>query len=145
MTIDVTRDIRSEVWEKLIINLCGAPMMVLTQMQAADVYSDPACALAAHRIGAETAAIARALGCTIGFDADRWIEQGRNFKHKASMARDLELGRAMEIDALLTVPLQLARELGVATPTLDLLIALTVLRARAAGLYEGQSHLAAAE
>ena len=36
------------------------------------------------------------------------------------MARDLELGRAMEIDALLTVPLQLARELGVATPTLDL-------------------------
>ncbi len=145
MTIDITRDIRSEVWEKLIINLCGAPMMVLTQMQAADVYSDPACALAAARIGAEAAAIGRALGCTIAFDADRWIAQGRNFKHKASMARDLELGRAMEIDAVLTVPLQLARELGVATPTLDLLIALTVLRARAAGLYEGESRLAAAE
>ena len=34
MTIDITRDIRAEIWEKLIVNLCGVPMMVLTQMRA---------------------------------------------------------------------------------------------------------------
>jgi 2-dehydropantoate 2-reductase len=135
MTIDVTRDIRSEIWKKLTVNLCGVPMMVLTQSPACDVYTDPACAQAALRVGAEVTAIARALGCTVGLDLARWIEQGRSFQHKASMARDLELGRSMEIDAMLTVPLALARELGVATPTLDLLAALTVLRARAAGLY----------
>jgi len=106
-------------------------------MRACDVYSDAACAQAASQVGAEATAIARALGCTVGFDADRWIAQGRALKHKASMARDLELGRPMEIDAMLTVPLDLARELGVATPTLDLLAALTKLRARAAGLYGG--------
>ncbi len=139
MTIDISRDIRSEVWDKLIVNLCGVPMMVLTQMRACDVYSDPACAQAASQVGAEATAIARALGCTVGFDADRWIAQGRALKHKASMARDLELGRPMEIDAMLTVPLDLARELGVATPTLDLLAALTKLRARAAGLHGGGS------
>jgi len=139
MTIDVTRDIRSEIWEKLISNLCGMPMMVLTQMQACDVYRDPACAQAAHRISAEVAMIARALGRSVSFNADRQIEQGRSFRHKASMARDLELGRPMEIDSMLTVPLELAREFKVATPTLDLLAALTVLRSRAAGLYGGEA------
>ncbi len=54
---------------------------------------------------------------------------------KASMAQDLELGRAMEIDAMFTVPLMLARELKIATPTLDLLAALVRLRAKSAGLY----------
>jgi 2-dehydropantoate 2-reductase len=108
-------------------------------MRACDVYRDAACAEAAHLISAEVAAIGRAPGRTVAFNADRQIEQGRSFQHKASMARDLELGRAMEIDSMLTVPLQLARELGVATPTLDLLAALTVLRARAAGLYGGAS------
>ena len=34
-------------------------------------------------------------------------------------------------------PLALARLVGVQTPTLDLLVALCKLRARAAGLYEG--------
>jgi 2-dehydropantoate 2-reductase len=52
------------------------------------------------------------------------------------MAQDLELGRPMEIDAMLTAPLALARELGVPTPTLNLLVALTTLRARTAGLYD---------
>ena len=41
----------------------------------------------------------------------------------------------MEIDALYTVPLEMARLMGVATPTLDLLVAMIRLRARAAGLY----------
>ena len=41
----------------------------------------------------------------------------------------------MEIDALYTVPLEMARLMSVATPTLDLLAAMIRLRARAAGLY----------
>jgi len=41
----------------------------------------------------------------------------------------------MEIDGIFDAPLALARLVGVATPTLDLLVALCKLRARAAGLY----------
>jgi 2-dehydropantoate 2-reductase len=41
----------------------------------------------------------------------------------------------MEIDALYSIPLEMARHLGIPTPTLDLLVGLVKLRARSAGLY----------
>ena len=59
----------------------------------------------------------------------------RGMDHKPSILQDLELGRPMEIDGLFDAPLVLARIAGVATPTLDLLVALCKLRARASGLY----------
>ena len=79
--------------------------------------------------------IGRALGCDIRFDVERQIASGRTLNHKPSMVQDLELGRPMEIDSMLTVPLQLAKELGVAVPTFELLATLVKLRARSAGLY----------
>jgi ketopantoate reductase len=41
----------------------------------------------------------------------------------------------MEIDALYTVPLELARLMGVKTPMLDLLVSMIRVKSRAAGLY----------
>jgi 2-dehydropantoate 2-reductase len=41
----------------------------------------------------------------------------------------------MEIDSLFQAPLRLAREAGVPTPTLSLLVALATQAAEAAGLY----------
>ncbi len=41
----------------------------------------------------------------------------------------------MEIEALYGIPLDFARRHGVATPTLDLLVAMVRARAREAGLY----------
>ena len=55
--------------------------------------------------------------------------------HKPSILQDLELGRRMEIDGMFDAPLALARLAGVPTPTLDLLVALCKIKARAAGLY----------
>jgi 2-dehydropantoate 2-reductase len=43
----------------------------------------------------------------------------------------------MEIDALYSVPLEMARMVDVATPTLDLLAAMIKVKARAVGLYSG--------
>lgn len=134
-TIDVTADIRNEVFDKLIGNLCGVPLATLTLAKAKDIYAEPACVDAARRIYSEVSALAAALGRRVSLDIETQIEKGRNLNHKASMAQDLELGRAMEIDAMLTVPLMLARELRVATPMLDLLAALVRLRAQGAGLY----------
>jgi len=56
--------------------------------------------------------------------------------HKPSILQDLEMGRPMEVDAIFDAPLALARMAGVAAPTLELLVALCKLRARAAGLYQ---------
>ncbi len=68
--------------------------------------------------------------------ADHRIEGAAEVgEHKTSMLQDLERGRPMEIDALHTVPLELARMHGVSTPTLDILAAMVRARAREAGLY----------
>jgi 2-dehydropantoate 2-reductase len=135
-TIDVTPRIREEILDKLIGNLCGVPIATLTLSRAKDVYAEPACVDAVRRTFAEVAAIAAALGYTTKLDIEDQIRKGSNLDHKPSMAQDLELGRPMEIDAMFTAPLALARELGVPTPTLNLLAALTTLRARTAGLYD---------
>ena len=55
--------------------------------------------------------------------------------HKPSILQDLELGRPMEIDAIIAVPSELGRSCGVPTPILDRLLALVSERARLAGCY----------
>ena len=55
--------------------------------------------------------------------------------HRTSMLQDLENGKPMEIDALVTAVRELGRTVGVATPTLDMVLALVQQRAREAGCY----------
>jgi 2-dehydropantoate 2-reductase len=133
--VEVTPRIRDTVWTKLVNNLASGPMSILSQSAVTELHGRPACADAIRRCRAEAAAIAKALGCDVAAQAEA---QGSGFgavKHKSSIVQDLERGRAMEIDALYATPLEIARLLGVATPTLDLLVELAQLRARAAGLY----------
>ena len=55
--------------------------------------------------------------------------------HKTSMLQDLERGRPMEIDALVTAVQEMGRLVEVSTPTIDLVLALVQQRARVAGCY----------
>jgi 2-dehydropantoate 2-reductase len=83
----------------------------------------------------EAAAIAQSLGARPGTNHEGRVKTQSGMDHKPSILQDLELGRPMEIDGLFDAPLALARIAGVETPTLDLLVALCKLRARASGLY----------
>jgi len=56
-------------------------------------------------------------------------------EHKTSMLQDLELGRPMEIDAVVTGVQELGRLTCVATPAIDIVLALVRQRARLAGSY----------
>ena len=51
------------------------------------------------------------------------------------MLQDLERGRPMEIDALVTAVQEMGRLVEVPTPTIDTVLALVRLRARVAGCY----------
>ena len=137
LAVDVSDRIRDVVWAKLLLNLGNGPLCVLSGSPPQEFYREPACQEATHQVLAEAASIATAVGCTVTPDAAGQVRNGSRSAHKTSMLQDLELGRPMEIDALFTVPLEMARAAGVATPTLDLLVALTRARARAAGLYRG--------
>jgi len=57
------------------------------------------------------------------------------FGHKISMLQDLERGRSLEIDALVTAVQEMGRLVKIATPTIDTVLALVQERGRQAGLY----------
>lgn len=131
----VSPAIRDEIWSKLLGNLSNGPLAVLTQVTIRELFQQPECVEAARRVMQEAAAVATALGAKPEADHEKRIAHGRSLDHKPSILQDLELGRPMEIDGIFDAPLELARMVGVATPTLDLLVALAKVRARAAGLY----------
>ena len=135
ITIEITEKIRDAVWAKLLLNLGSGPLGVLTGSAPKDFYTEDVLQGATRAVLAEAALLATAVGCHVAPDADGQVRNASKSSHKTSILQDLELGRPMEIDALYTVPLEMARSAGVATPTLDLLAALTRARARTAGLY----------
>jgi 2-dehydropantoate 2-reductase len=57
-------------------------------------------------------------------------------EHKPSLLQDFELGRAMEIDALVRAPAAFAWAAGLSTPMLDVIAALVIQKARDKGLYQ---------
>jgi len=121
----VTDDIRAEVWRKLMMNLAGATICLLTRQSLAQSYSDPVIRAAAVRVAEEGLAVAAAvLGYPLLDDAGEIVAKLATLEHKPSILQDFELGRPMEINALLTRPHRLAQLTHVETPMLDLLTAL---------------------
>ena len=135
LQVDVTDRIRDAVWAKLLLNLGSGPLAVLTGCAPRRFYAEDAIRDATRQLLVEGAAVAHAMGCRVAPDAEGQIRNGAGSSHRSSILQDLDLGRPMEIDALMGVPLDMARAHGVATPTLDLLAAMVRARAREAGLY----------
>jgi 2-dehydropantoate 2-reductase len=133
---EVTDRIRGAIWGKLPFNLSTGPLAVLVQSSLHDIYGDPTCLAAWRQIMTESLAIAAGVGWPQQIDIDALAKRGGS-PHKSSILQDLERGRPMEIAAIYDAPLAMAREAGVATPMLNLLVGLVRVRARAAGLYQG--------
>jgi 2-dehydropantoate 2-reductase len=137
LPVTIAPDIRELIWQKLAFNLSAGPMCVLTQTAVRATHEEAALIECSRRLLAEAEAIARAMGCRLDIDADRVVATNTRLAHRPSILQDLEARRPMEIDALYTVPLEMARLKNVPTPTLNLLVAMIRQRARAAGLYRG--------
>ena len=131
----VTQDIRQELWAKLAGGLSNAPTCILSRQDIASTFANPSIRAAALRLLEEALAIAQGLGVAVPLDPVARIDQLTRFHHKPSILQDLELGRPMEVEAMLLAPLRLARLAGVPTPMLDLTVALATAAAEAAGLY----------
>ena len=137
INMDVTPKIRDEIWRKLLLNMITGPLCVLGQANLNDAHTDPETQAAGRAMLAEATALAHAMGCEVSLNPDKVMAGNLGVKHKPSILQDLELGRPMEIDALYVTPLDLAKQLGVAMPVFELLVGLTKVRARSAGLYSG--------
>jgi 2-dehydropantoate 2-reductase len=133
----VRENIRWNVWLKLWGNVCFNPISALTGATLDRMVAEPSLRALCKVMMLETQAVNEALGIKIPSQMlDRRFEvAGSVVGHKMSMLQDLERGRSLEIDALVTVVQELGRLTGVATPVIDAVLALIQERARAAGLY----------
>lgn len=133
----VRDNIRWNIWVKLWGNVCFNPISVLTGATLGGMLKQPALLALCRTMMLETKAVNEALGIDIPSDMmERRLAAAASIGgHKMSMLQDLERGRSLEIDALVTAVQELARLTGVATPTIDTVLALVQERGRNAGLY----------
>ena len=130
--------IRDEMWLKLWGNVCFNPISALTHATLDVICTDPETRALSKAIMLETKAIAETFGVKFRVDVERRIEGARKVgAHKTSMLQDLERSRPMEIDPLVTVVQEMGRLTGIATPSLDMVLALIAQRGKIAGLYDG--------
>jgi 2-dehydropantoate 2-reductase len=124
-------EIREAIWSKLLTNMSMSVLCLLTGQTARGVRDDPAFVGIIPRLLDEANAVAQSFIPNV----KRVTRTGPAPEHKPSILQDYELGRAMEIDALVRAPAAFARAAGLSTPTLDMLAALAIQKARAKGLY----------
>jgi 2-dehydropantoate 2-reductase len=132
----VLEDIRSELWLKLWGNLCFNPISALTRATLDVVATDPGTRALARAMMLEGQAIGEALGARFRVDVERRIDgAARVGAHRTSMLQDLEAGKAMEVDALVTAVQEMGRIVGVPTPAIDAVLALVQQLGRSTGTY----------
>ena len=132
----VRPNIRDEIWVKLWGNLCFNPISALTHATLDVIATDPGTGALARAMMVEAQAIGEALGVKFPVTVDKRIAGAAAVgAHKTSMLQDLERGRPMEIDALVTAVQEMGRLVNVATPNIDAVLALIQQRAATAGLY----------
>ena len=144
-------EIRNDIWLKLWGNLCFNPISALTRATLDVVATDPGTRSVARAMMQEAEKIARRIGVHFRVDIERRINGAASVgAHRTSMLQDLDKGRPIELDALLTVVQELGRIVDVETPIIDAVLALTQQMGRVAGVYPtfpetGQAEPAAAD
>lgn len=130
--------IRDEIWVKLWGNLSFNPISELTHATLDVLCTDPGIRSVVRGMMVEAQEVAEKLDVKFPIDVERRIDGGAAVgAHRTSMWQDLELGRPMEIDALVTSVQELGRLTNTTTPTIDTVLALDQLRAKSAELYSG--------
>jgi len=138
----VRDNIRWNIWLKLWGNVCFNPISALTGAMLDRLTGEPRLRALCETMMLETKAVNEALGVQIPLEMmDRRFAAAATLTgHKMSMLQDLERGRSLEIDPLVTAVQELGCLTGVSTPIIDAVLALVQERGRAAGLYEPLGH-----
>ena len=127
--------LRDEIWVKLWGNLSFNPISALTHATLDVLCTDIGTREVVRKMMLEAQSIAEKLGVKFPIDVERRIDGGAAVgAHRTSMLQDLDQGRPMEIDALVTSVQELGRITKTPTPTIDVVLSLIKLRARSANL-----------
>lgn len=126
--IEPRDNVRRAIWYKLWGNMTINPISALTRAATDRVLASEALKPFILAAMAEAAAIGAAIGCPITESGeDRMAVTARLGAFKTSMLQDIEAGRPLELEALLGAPREIGERVGIATPNIDALYALTKL------------------
>jgi len=132
---EASDNVRRGIWYKLWGNATINPMSALTRSTADQLLDDPVVRILMADAMDELAAVGAAIDCPIDESAeDRMAVTARLGAFKSSMLQDVEAGRPIELEALLGAPREIASSVGMATPRLDRLYAMTRLMGANLGL-----------
>lgn len=132
----ISERIQADVWYKLWGNMTMNPMSALTGVTCDRLLDDPLLDRFTLAIMAEAAAIGEKIGCPIRQSGEERNAVTRKLgAFKTSMLQDVEAGKPLEIDGLLTAVSEIGARVGVATPGTDALLGLTRVFAAGRGLY----------
>lgn len=134
---DVTSSpaIRHDIWYKLWGNMTMNPVSAITGATGDRMLDDPLVRGFCSAAMREASAIGARIGCVIDQDPEARHAVTRELgAFKTSMLVDVERGRPIELDAIVTAVHELGRRTGVPTPNIDALLGLTRLFARTRGL-----------
>ena len=129
--------IEKDFWVKLLGNMSFNPVSALTLASANRLIADPYVKDYMVSIMRECLAIGRAVGVDAGIDPEARMDMARKLgAFKTSMLQDLEAGKKLEIDGLLSGTLEIAQKAGVPAPFTECLAGLARLRAESTGQYK---------
>jgi 2-dehydropantoate 2-reductase len=136
--VEVSACIQRDVWYKLWGNMTMNPVSALTGATVDRALDDPLVNGFCLEVMREAAAIGARIGCPIEQSGeDRNAVTRKLGAFKTSMLQDVEAGRPVEIDVLLSAVREIGQKVGERTPQLDALLGLSRLHARTRGLYPG--------
>ena len=128
--------IQKDAWYKLWGNMTMNPISAITGATTDRVLDDELVRGFIHSVMLEAKEIGARIGIPIAqTPEDRHVVTRKLGAFKTSMLQDVEAGKAVELDALVTVVKELGQLTGVATPFTDALLGLARLHARVRGLY----------
>ena len=119
VNVQVSADIRRDVWSKLWGNMTMNPLSALTRSGTSDMLASADVRELCTRMMQEMQLCARPLGLAVGITAEERIgvtQRLGNFK--TSMLADLEAGRPLELDPQLGAVVEIAQLLDIPTPFL---------------------------
>jgi len=131
--------IQKDIWFKLWGNMTVNPISALTGATSDRLLDDALVRGFMSRVMLEARAIGECIGIPIAQEPeDRHAITRKLGTFKTSMLQDVEAGKPVELDALVSAVRELGQMTGVATPFTDALLGLSRLHARRLGLYPPQ-------
>ncbi len=135
----VSPQIQKDIWFKLWGNMTVNPISAITGATSDRLLDDDLVRGFMSDVMREAQAIGQQLGIVIDqAPEDRHAVTRKLGAFRTSMLQDVQAGKPVELDALVSAVRELGRLTGVATPFTDALLGLSRLHARVLGLYPPQ-------